>query len=251
MYILLSPEKSAAGASQLALLLRVFLHLLDTFPRYQRKRFGSLGIFASMGTTGLTCSKPGGNPLHDHRSTEGKECITPRNILGRVVPRHFVVPAQTVFARWQAGRSARLERVGLVLVTLHNPRTGEIAQVRQRMTNSGHLPIQNSNHPRLGSMEDQIVNLEIAVHEGSPVAGLRRLVREESHHVVEMRQFANRLLGIGVGDLRLRLGDGCEGCDLPIEESCVLAEFLEAYRLGDHAVELGQCLNRILPPVVS
>lgn len=85
------------------------------------------------------------------------------------------------------------------------------------------------------------------MYQGSTVAWLRWLMREEPHHVLEMRQFPYRLLCVGVGDLRLCLGDSCKGGDLAIVEPRWFAKGFETDGLGHHTMQLGQGVNCILP----
>jgi hypothetical protein len=88
-------------------------------------------------------------------------------------------------------------------------------------------------------MEDHVVNLVVAVHEGASVEWLGGLVGEEAHHVHEVGQFANGLLGLDVDGLRLRVGHGGKSGDLAVVVAGRLAESLKADRLGDDPVELG------------
>lgn len=97
-------------------------------------------------------------------------------------------------------------------------------------------------------MEDHVVDLVVPVHECAPVQWLRVLLREECHHVVEVGEFADGFVGVGVDDRGLRFGDCLESGDLPVEESCRFAEGFESDAFGVYAVELGEGLYCILPP---
>lgn len=51
--------------------------------------------------------------------------------------------------------------------------------------------LQDADDPRLGLVEDQIVNLEITMDHTSPVIGLRRWISEVGDHVTEMGDTAH------------------------------------------------------------
>lgn len=92
------------------------------------------------------------------------------------------------------------------------------------MAHRRHLPVQNTNDSRLGLVEDKIVDFVVAVHECASIARLSGLVREEAHHVSEMRQLPDWLLGVYIGRLRLCIGDGGKGTDLTVIETRWFAE---------------------------
>lgn len=96
-------------------------------------------------------------------------------------------------------------------------------------------------------MEYHIVDLVVSVHECATVKWLRVLLREESHHVIEVGEFADWFVGVGVDDGRLCFGDGLESGDLTVEEACRLAEGFESDAFGVYAVELREGLYGILP----
>lgn len=107
------------------------------------------------------------------------------------------------------------------------------------MADRRHLPVQNADDARLCLVEDHVVNLVVAVHEGASVEWLGSLIGEEAHHVHEVGQFANGLLGLDVDGLRLRIGHGGKGRDLAVVVAGRLAKSLQADRLGDNPMELG------------
>src|ERR1035437_471187 len=58
-----------------------------------------------------------------------------------------------------------------------------IGNVRQRMPQSGELPIEDGENSRLGRMENQIVEAVIAVHDGGFVSG-GNVVRQPGDEIV-------------------------------------------------------------------
>lgn len=50
-----------------------------------------------------------------------------------------------------------------------------------------HLPVQDADDSRLRLVENQIVDLIVAMDEGAAVTRLRGLVGKEAHHVGEVR----------------------------------------------------------------
>lgn len=96
-------------------------------------------------------------------------------------------------------------------------------------------------------MEDHIVYFVVAVDEGASVTGLGGFVREEGYHVVEVGEFTDWFFGVGVLDLGLGFGDGCEGCDLAVEEAAWFAKGFKADCLGDNAVKFREGFDCILP----
>lgn len=117
------------------------------------------------------------------------------------------------------------------------------------MSYGRHFPIEDSNHAGLRLVEDHVVDFVVAVNEGAPVQWLRALLREEVHHVVEVREFSDGFFGVGVDDGRLCFGDCLEGRDLAVEEACRFAEGFESDAFAVDAVELRERLYCILPAV--
>lgn len=118
-------------------------------------------------------------------------------------------------------------------------RARQVAEIRKRVSDRGHLPVQNANDSRLGLVEDHVIDFVVAMHQGALIAGLRWLVGEEAHHVYEVRQFADWLFGIHVFGLGLRAGNCGERLDLPVVESGRFAKGFQADFFGDDAVEFG------------
>jgi hypothetical protein len=71
-------------------------------------------------------------------------------------------------------------------------------------------------------MEDNIVDLVIAMYKGRAVFRLCLWVAEEGYHVVLMRYLSDWFPSLLVFGGSLRLGDCVEGCDLAVVEARVL-----------------------------
>lgn len=181
----------------------LLLHLLHAVPGAKGKRFGPTPVIAGPRTASLSRREPGRNALHDDGASESKKCISPNDIAHRIVSRHFMVPAHAFLTRWQTRRPPGLERLGRRICPLEDVRTGDVAKVRQRVPDRRHFPVEDANDSRLRVVEDQIVDLVVAVDQGAPIPRLRRLLREEAHHVFEVWQFADGLLAVCVEDLGL------------------------------------------------
>ena len=73
-------------------------------------------------------------------------------------------------------------------------------------------------------MEDQIVDLVVAVDQRGAISRPRPRILEKGHQVVEMRDLADRLVRLDVDGLRLRGRNGAEGRDLAVVEAGRFAE---------------------------
>ena len=96
-------------------------------------------------------------------------------------------------------------------------------------------------------MEDEIINLEITMHQRSPILGLQFLVLEEPNQVLKMRQLADGLLGINIHSLRLAVANSVPRLDLTVVEPNRLAELLQPDSLVIYSVEARKCANRLAP----
>jgi hypothetical protein len=79
--------------------------------------------------------------------------------------------------------------------------------------------LKNANHPRLCLVEDDVVDLVVAMHKRAPVLGLRLGVAEEGHHLVKVRDLADRLARVLILGLHLRVLDGVERLELSVVEA--------------------------------
>ena len=183
---------------ELALLAYRRLSLLDALPSSQRKRGRLLRILGRPRTAGLSQRMPGLDPLHDDRTPPLEEGIPPDDVRHGVPAGHLAIQPQTVVPRRQARRHARLEVRDRVICPVEEVRTGQVADVRQRMPDGRHLPVQNANDARLRLVEHHVVDLVVAVNQCASVLRLCCLVGEEPHHLHEMWQLTHGLLAFDV-----------------------------------------------------
>jgi hypothetical protein len=92
------------------------------------------------------------------------------------------------------------------------------------MADGGHFPIQNTNDPGLGLVEDKIVDFKISMNKSASVTWLCGFVREESDVVFEVRQLAHRLFRIHIHRLGLQVRDPTQGGDLTVIEPGVFSK---------------------------
>lgn len=88
-------------------------------------------------------------------------------------------------------------------------------------------------------MENQIVDLVIAVDGSAAIFGLVLLLAEERENLFDVRNLSDGLVGLYVACLGLGFGDGRPGLDLAVVETGWLAVVLEPDVFGDDAVEFG------------
>ena len=75
-------------------------------------------------------------------------------------------------------------------------------------------------------MEDEVVNLEVAVNQSRPVGWLLPDIGEVLHHLFKEGQLADSLARIDILDLGLRSADGLPGLNLTVVEAMGFAELL-------------------------
>ena len=76
--------------------------------------------------------------------------------------------------------------------------------------------LEDSDDFGFSTVKNKIVNLVVAMNQGSPVGWLSRRIFEEGDHLIEMRDLANRNPGIDIDRLCLRCGNRGQCLDLPI-----------------------------------
>lgn len=231
------------------------LKLLHQFPSNLGVRVHHLTLLVGLGATGLAKGIPSGNALQDDGKPIGTESVSPGKVWAGIPAGDLRVPGNELIAGGQAGRSAWLE----ALVGAPNghglcARSGDegrqdIVQVGERVANGAHFPVENANDARLRLVEDDIVNLVVAVDERGAVLGLCLCVAEKGHHVVLVRDLAYGFASLLVLGRGLRLRYRVEGGDLAIVEARRLAVRSEIYRSRVDAVETGQGSNGGVPPV--
>lgn len=97
----------------------------------------------------------------------------------------------------------------------HKEWVEQIYYVAEWMTDSTHLPVQDTNHARLGGVEHEIVNLKVAVNKSRSVLWLERCVAKEVDEGVELRvDGPHGVVSVHVGRLRLGIADGFPGEEL-------------------------------------
>lgn len=99
-------------------------------------------------------------------------------------------------------------------------------------------------------MEDNIIDLVIAMDEGASVVGLSLWISKKLYHVVKVWNLSNWLaclLGDGLGLSSLY---GIECPQLTIVEARGLSKLLHIHAGWYDAVKFGQGLNSIFPPGV-
>jgi len=97
-------------------------------------------------------------------------------------------------------------------------------------------------------VEDDVVDLVVAVDKGRAVLGLRLWVFEEGYHVVLVWYLAYWLPSLLVFGRTLRFRDGIEGCNLAVVEARVLAVGGEVDRSGGYAMEFRERGYGGVPP---
>ena len=86
--------------------------------------------------------------------------------------------------------------------------------------------LENANHARFRLVEDDVVNLVVAVNETTSVFWLRLGVTEECDHVVLVWNLAYGYASLFVNGSALCLRDGVEGFDLAgVEAGCFSVAF--------------------------
>ena len=125
--------------------------------------------------------------------------------------------------RWEAvrGYRPRLREVGKVcqLCKLRVSTTVEFTvRLTHRAPERAELPIQDANDTILSWVEDEIVELVVAMdYPQSGLALVRKVGFVPGDHFSEPRYLPGRLAGLDVDSLRLCLGYGTEGLDLSRE----------------------------------
>jgi hypothetical protein len=99
--------------------------------------------------------------------------------------------------------------------------------------------LKNTNHARFCLVENDVVDLIVAVHETAPVFWLRLGVTKECDHLVLVWDLAHRHPGVLVDRGALCLRDGVKRFDLAGVEAGCFSIALESYVFGDYSVEFG------------
>lgn len=109
--------------------------------------------------------------------------------------------------------------------------------------------LEDTYHPRLGLVENDIVDLVVSVHERTSVLGLSIWVAKVRDHLVKMRDLAHRHTGLLVLGRHLCSLDVAKCLQLSVVEAAILAKVLEPNVFRVHSVELSQRSNCVMPPM--
>jgi hypothetical protein len=111
--------------------------------------------------------------------------------------------------------------------------------------------LQDTNHPRLRLVKDQVINFVVPVDQRTPVPGLLLYILEEPDLLIEMRQLPNWLPRFHIHDGGLGRVDRAPRLHLPRVEAGRLAEPCEADVRRLQAMELCQRPYGVPPPIWS
>jgi hypothetical protein len=206
-------------------LLVCFLILLHKIPRYLRVWLHHRTILLRLCAACLAQCVPGCDALEYDSGPIRRKRIAPDQIRPRIPPCNLRVPRYQLIRCRQTLGLARLKRrvrstdAHGLLRARRQVRRQHVVQIRERVSNSRHLPIQYTNHPRLGLVKHHIVYLIVAVHKAAAILRLRLWVAEKGYHVVLVRDLADRNAGVLVFGGGLRLGNGVERVDLTVVEA--------------------------------
>ena len=196
--------------------------------------------------------------LHDDRASVDVESFAPRELPRGILPAGSLgVPFLALLLRGQAWSGAfdesgiRTTRGASAFGRSGRVRAHQVRQVGQRVADGAHLPVEDSDDAGLGLVEDDVVDLVVAVHKRRPVLGLRAGVLEEADHLVVVRDHSDGFVGVFVTGLRLAFRDGGEGLELAVVEAALSAELFEADAFGVDAVEFGESGYCAVPHVSS
>ena len=230
------------------------LKLLHHPPSNLRIRPHHLPKTLRLRTARLPNRIPCRNPLHNNRIPVRRKRIPPQHILSWIPARHLLVPLNELGSGGQAGGGVGDEALVRAADGFRFRGGGgqvggeQVGQVREGVADCAHFPVEDAYHPRLRLVENDIVDLVVAVDEGRAVGGLRRRVAEERDHLVLVRDLAHGdvrfdVLGGGLGER-----DGVEGGDLAVVEAGGFAVGAEVDGGGGDAVEFREGGYGGVPP---
>ena len=100
-------------------------------------------------------------------------------------------------------------------------------------------------------MENHVINLIVPMYDIAPILHLCAWIFEVGKHFFHMRYRADSFSSFYIVYSCLRLHNSTESFDLSIVETGCSAKLFESNALGVHPVELCQCSNCIMPPILS
>ena len=176
------------------------------------------------------------NLLDDHRQAEQAIDLVKIEVIGfetgllHVVIHHF--PAGQHARAMGRLPAQHLERAFVVRL---NPVGQAVPQIHQRITDGGHLPVQDADHlERVVRVQYYVVKAKIVVdhHLGNV---LRHLVVEPAHHRLKITHI-----------LRAGLAEAITpAADLPLYVTCPPAQLVQARRPGIHPMQVHQLVNHV------
>lgn len=125
----------------------------------------------------------------------------------------------------------------------------EVGEVAEGVPDGAHLPVEDAGDVGGGGVEDDVVDLVVAVDEGGAVAGAQGGVGEEGHQLVHVRDLADGLPCVDVARPRLRVADLPPRRQLPVVEPAALAEGTQPHAVRVHAVQGSQGLDGGAPEI--
>nr|POF25990.1 putative methylmalonate-semialdehyde dehydrogenase [acylating], mitochondrial [Quercus suber] len=223
------------------------LRLLHQVPAQLAERAHLLGVLDRLLAARLPHRVPRRDALHDDRAAVHGEGLGPLELRGGDRGAGDLgVPGGALGhggqARGGAGAEGGVRAAGGAGARGVGGGVGheQVGDVGPRVADGGHLPVEDADDARLGAVEDDVVDLVVAVHEGAAVARLRRRLPEEGHHVVVVRDVADGLARVDVLGRGLRFRQRRERLQLPVVEAVGASEVLQPDARRRHAVELRQ-----------
>lgn len=154
---------------------------------------------------------PSRNALSDDARAQRRKGIRPGQVRSGIPADGIGVPLQTQLSGRETTAAAHNGLNGEAMRRHDMGAEEQVRQVRERVADGGHLPVENANHARLRDVVDQVVDLVVAVDQAGAVGRLSAPVLEEGDEGVEVRDRADGDAGGEVGCERLRGGDRAQG----------------------------------------
>lgn len=156
---------------QLSWMWALLWDLVDQFPSCQGEWSHLVCVFTGPRAAGLSQCVSRQYTLHDDGALEGVKGIPPGCIWSRIPSGDPPVPSEALIPCWESRNNTRLKHRHL-FHPLDNVGACQIAEIRERMSNGGQLPVQDAEHSWLRRVEDNIVDLVVPVDDGPSITGL-------------------------------------------------------------------------------
>lgn len=115
------------------------------------------------------------------------------------------------------------------------------SQKNDRIREIGANVLEDTYDLGFSTVKDKIINLVVAMNQGSPVWWLSGGVFEERYHLLKMRDFANGNPGIDIDSFCLRCGNSGKGFDLPIVKASRFPKIRQPNRTGIDPMKFCKC----------